>query len=207
MNLPRCYNKLVRPRLRAISLIAILILLAVLSSYFLLPGRNPILNVGDPSKPLPQDHSDLPFLFINMDPGYTTPPRILGVIVAIYPDGRIIRVVSESTVGQSYIRGRLSPEQVAKARRILHDSGLLSTGGRDTKMADAPTEQVGVRYGKLVGWWAHNPGFEKTKWSSATNPSITRLKKELLALPVEDPKPEPPKEWSRWPTEFYEGAN
>jgi len=194
----------VRPRFRAISLIAILILLAALSTYFFLPRFNPIHNVGDPNKPLPGYRPDRPFLFINMDSGYSN-ERITGVIVAIYPDGHIIRATSESTVGKSYIRGRLSPEKLAKARRILHDCGLLSTRGRDTEMSDAPVEQVGVRHGKRVSWWARNPGFENTKWSDVTNSSITRLKKELLALPVEEPTPEPPQAWSTWPTQFYEG--
>src|SRR4051812_47075922 len=116
-------------RFRAISLIANLILLAVVSTYFLLPRFNPIHNVGDPNNPLPKYPPARPFLFINMDPGWTPPPRKTGVIVAIYPDGHIIRVTSQSAIGESYIRGRLSPEHLTQARRILHDSGLLSTRG------------------------------------------------------------------------------
>jgi len=181
--------------------------LAAIPIYLLIPGCNPIHNVGDPNKPLPEYHPDRPFLFILTTSGYPGPGQrmISGVIVAIYPDGRVIRATSESTIGESYIRGRLSPEHLAQARRILHDSGLLSTKPGGSLVVDAAAEHVGVRYGKRVISWAHSPGFESTNNASNTSSRITRLKKELLALPLEDPKPEPPQEWSRWPTEFYEG--
>jgi hypothetical protein len=173
-----------------------------LSTYLLIAGCNPIYNVGDPKKALPEYHRDRPFLFIHQDPSQRG--KTYGVIVAIYPDGRIIRTTSEATVGESYIRGRLSTEDLAKARRILHDSGLLSTRPGGSTVLHVEAEFVGVRYGERVTSWAHSPGFENTNNGSATNPRITKLKKELLALPVQEPQPEPVAEWHRYPTEFYE---
>src|ERR1051325_11722955 len=89
-------------------------------------GCNSVRNVGNPQKPLPAAPPDRPFLFIYESGGHSR-HAAHGVLLAIYPDARIIRATSESTVGQSYIRGRLSPENFAKARRTLGDSGLLST--------------------------------------------------------------------------------
>src|SRR5688572_22530846 len=106
---------------------ALLILAVVAVSFFFVPACNPIQNVGDPGKPLPSSHPDRPFLFIRRISAYTRHPSPSGVIIAVYPDGRIIRATSESAVGQSYIRGHLSPDDLARARRILKDSGLLSS--------------------------------------------------------------------------------
>jgi hypothetical protein len=193
--------------LRAISPLVVLLLLVGVSVYFAIPGCNPIEKVGQPDQPLPTYHLDRPFLFIHMTPDYPAPNRRLvsGVIIAIYPDGRIIRAASESTIGESYIRGHLSPENLAQARRILHDSGLLSTKPGGSLVVDAAAEHVGIRYGARVTSWAHSPGFENSNNSDSTNPRITRLKNHLLALPLEDARPDPSQEWSRYPTEFYEG--
>jgi hypothetical protein len=186
---------------------ALVILAVVAVSIFFIPACNPIRNVGDPRKPLPSYHPDRPFLFIHSISGYTRDPLPSGVVIAIYPDGRIIRATSQSAVGQSYLRGHLSPDDLARARRILKDSGLLSSKPGGFLVMHAASDHVGVRYGNRVTSWAHTPGLENTNNSSATNPRITRLKQELLALPVQDAKPEPPEEWARSPTEFYEGVH
>jgi hypothetical protein len=188
----------VRLRLNPIYVAPIVPTIFAVALYLVVRGCNPIHNVGDPDKPLAEYHPDRPFLFVHRD---------TGLVMAIYPDGRVIRATSESTVGESYIRGRLSPQDVAQARRILHDSGLLSTKPGGWVVLHSDVECVGVRYGERITSWAHSPGFENTNDSSNTNPRINQLKKELLALPVQEPKPEPSQEWNRYPTEFYEGRH
>jgi hypothetical protein len=192
-----------RSSVRTRSLLIILLLPAGLWAYFFIPGCNPIDNVGDPKKPLPEYHPDRPLLFIHQTPSQRG--TFYGVIVAIYPDGRIIRTTSESALGESYIRGRLSTEDFAKARRILHDSGILSTKPGGSVVLHSRVENLGVRYGARVSSWGHSPDFENTNNSSSYNPRITKLKNDLLALPIQDSKPEPAAEWYRYPTEFYEG--
>ncbi len=189
-------------RSRTIALLLTFLLMGGLSIDLLNACSNPIEKVGEPDKPLPEYHADRPFLFIHITPANSR-RAVSGLILAIYPDGRIIRVTSESTIGESYIRGRLSTENLAQARRMLHDSGLLSTKPGGVVVVDGGAEHVGIRYEKHVTSWAHTPGYDYGPVGSR----ITQLKKNLLALPLEDPKPEPPQEWDRWPTEFYEGQN
>src|SRR5215208_6238288 len=86
------YNISVRFVLRRIFTVIITLLLLVAGSLVIFPGCNSIEKVGQPGKPLPAFHPDRPFLFIHSTSEYgpgAGERTVSGLIVAIYPDGRI----------------------------------------------------------------------------------------------------------------------
>jgi len=69
--------------------------------------------------------------------------------------------------------------------------GLLSTKSGGAVVVDGGAEHVGNRYEKHVTSWAHTPGYDYGPAGSR----ITQLKKALFALPLEDYKPDPSRQW------------
>ena len=168
----------------------------------LIIGCAGVRNVGDPDHPLHSARADAPFVFIHCTPAYG-PPWRAGTLVAVWNDGTIVRAASEDQLGQSYVRARLTPEQLAHVRRLLGDSGLLTDHSQSWLIVDAAAETLAVRYDNQVKTWAHSPGFENTSNHDSTDPRITRLKQALLAIPLDNPTPEPAATFSTYPNDWY----
>src|SRR5688572_30530164 len=157
-----------------------------------------VRHVGNPTHPLPSTRDDAPFVFIYCTSGYSSRLHA-GTLVAVWNDGTIVRAASEEQLGQSYVRSRLTPAQLAHVRSLLGASGLLTDHSEQFLVIDAPAENLTVRYGARLKTWAHSPGFEDTGNHDSTDPRITRLKHALLALPLETPTPHPPHEFTSYP--------
>lgn len=161
--------------------------------------------VKDPHYPLSSQKNDLPFLFLHHFPGHPAQGERLsaGTIVAIWPNGTIVRAKSETEIGHTYIRGRLTSKQLDDVRSELGQSGLLKSSDRNPLVVDAASERVVIRWDGIVRQWAHSPGNEGTINSNSTNPKITALKSYLMALPVDHPAPEPPDAYAKFPQAWY----
>lgn len=162
-----------------------------------------VSNVGRPEVAMRADALDRPFVFMELFPAYSSHP-VAGLLLAIWSDGRILRVRSEAEIGKAYVRGRLAPEQIKQARDALGRSGILTTSDEDRgSIMDASSEELTVRWGDAARMWHHNPGNENTNNADATDPRITQLRHELLALPMAEVVSEPaespwiPPEWRR----------
>ncbi|MCY2950620.1 MAG: hypothetical protein NTU53_01425, partial [Planctomycetota bacterium] len=161
-----------------------------------------MLAVGDPTRPFPPERLDAPFVFIQTFPGLTLSTHLRsGVLFAVWRDGTIIRATSEPQLGNSYIKGRLTPIQLAQVRRILRDSGILTTPASDSVTLDAHFDSLTTR------WGAH-----LRTWSSATyavfpDPAdlrFAKLRESLLSITPPDPTPEPPINWDHYPHPWYQ---
>ena len=95
--------------------------------------------------------------------------------------------------------GHLTSAQVGEVRRILGDSGILSTSTDSNLVVDAADEELTVRGANEVRTWAQSPGFEQTG-----NPLITQIRRKLMAIPLPDAALEPPEQWRRFPTPWLQ---
>src|SRR5438477_6370734 len=57
-----------------------------------------------------------PFFFVYHNPAYPGPrdPIVAGVVVAIWPDGSVVRIADTDAVGQRYFRGKLAVDELAR---------------------------------------------------------------------------------------------
>ncbi len=152
-----------------------------------------------------EDQAGVPFVFMYADPGYVGPGsnRPDGLLLAIWPDGNMVRAVSASQAGRAYSKGRLTAAEVGEVRRILGESGILQMSIESNVAPDRSFEAFTVRWGKTVRTWAHSPGFENTGNASSANVRITELKKRLLAITPADSVPEPVDRWASYQHSWY----
>lgn len=91
---------------------------------------------------------EVPFVMIHRFPAYPAPGQktVAGAIVAVWQDGRIVRIASESAVGKTYVKGQLSPAQLDEVKQFMRShTGLFEAkeGGAPT---DAASEVFGIRF-------------------------------------------------------------
>lgn len=159
--------------------------------------------VADPNRPFPDQQSEKPFLFFHLLPAYSPKP-VSGIMVAVWPDGKIVRATSESATGREYVGARLSSDQMTALRREIAQSGILSDNGVGMLVLDAASETLLLRWGKTVKSWSHSPGFEGTGNSNCTNPRITAMKRYLMSLALDHALPEPAGAYADYPHAWYE---
>lgn len=143
---------------------------------------------------------DVPLVMFHRYPFYP-PPGVeppCGPIVGVWPDGRIVRVASEETIGESYVEGKLTAEQLQQLLRFIatHER-LLKLEGGDV-IEDAASEDLGIRlkkhrvsYGETVG---HHAQVQH-------NADMAQLRQYLMSIEITDPRPcgapwtVPPDDW------------
>lgn len=178
-----------------------------LIALFTLVGTGTGCAYGPRSLPAPPtSRPDVPFVFVYETSGFVLAADDYGgVLVAVWPDGRVIRASSRHECGRSYVRTMLSPAQLNYVCRAIVHSGVPHSKPDAPLVVDAATEQVSVRRGRRFYRWIHCPGFTGTNNADSTNPQLTAAVDALMALPLNDPQPEPADRWrGRFPAEWEE---
>ena len=141
-----------------------------------------------PSLECEESRMDVPFVMFHRYPNYPVPNQesICGPIVAVWPDGRIVRVASEDVIGKAYVEGTLASAQLRELLRFIEtNEGLLDLDGGEV-IVDAAWERLGIRlkghrleYGETVGDYA----------SLRHNPEMAALRQHLMSLVIREPRP------------------
>ncbi len=144
--------------------------------------------------------TDVPLVMFHRYPFYP-PPGIeppCGPVVGVWPDGRIVRVASEETIGESYVEGKLTAEQLQQLLKFIatHERLLkLEEGG---VIEDAASERLGIRLKN------HCISYEETTGEYAQlqhNPDMAQLRQYLMSIGITEPRPcgapwtVPPDDW------------
>jgi hypothetical protein len=130
-------------------------------------------------------------------PAYS-PRAIRGPIVGVWPDGRIVRVASEAEIGDRYVEGKLSPEQLDRLLQFIAANRRLLELNGGYVIVDAASENLGirlkdhcVRYGETVG---DLPQIRH-------NEEMAKLRRYLMSIEIAEPRPceapwrVPPDDW------------
>jgi hypothetical protein len=154
----------------------------------------------------PQEHpaaseaKPAPFVFIHRLRGYPLPnePTVAGVLVALWSDGRLVRVASGSQAGQEYIQGRVGETEVQAVRSLIASSGLLESKQGEYVTVDASSDRLVVRLPDGVHVWAHSPGFHEV-------PAIVRITDYLLKVELSKESKMESEALAGYPREWYAG--
>lgn len=163
--------------------------------------RESLDDLGNSDKSIPNGPAGVPFVFIYVTPAYSEEIQPGGVLLAIWKDGKIIRAKTEADLGKSYIKGRLTGDQLMQVRRILAKSGVLQTPRSGGLIVDARAEWLVVRWGRTVRAWTQNPDFDATP-EKTTKPRMNTTKLQLLSIVPEESAPEPSEAWTKYPHDW-----
>lgn len=100
---------------------------------------NGIRNSGPPAS-----RAAKPFLVIRQTPQYPLPGErpIWGLVAAVWPDGTVLRPISEATLERPYLRGQLNSAQMSELRRLIEAGNFP---GRSTDLVvDAGAIQLSL---------------------------------------------------------------
>jgi hypothetical protein len=133
-------------------------------------------------------------------PSYPGPEQepVAGPVVALWSDGRMVRVAAENAIGKQYLQGRLAPERLTEALACVqaHPALLRLTSG--DVVQDAASESLGIRLAGVCVLYAETVGdFGDIRH----NADVAALRKYLMSLPMEDSHPtsrpwvSPPDDW------------
>jgi hypothetical protein len=182
---------------RRIAFVATMVVLPIMY------GCSTLQRIGDPNQPIPPEGAADPFVVITRESAFVFLPREPpapqppphGLLVAVWPDGKMVRAVSEDGAGRAYVTAHLTTEQVAGIRRTLGRSGIFWPVIIPI-VIDADTEELTLRWGKHDRTWRHMP--ETGNDDCCSNHRITAIRQALFAVPLTDAKPtdvEP--QWTR----------
>lgn len=146
---------------------------------------------------LDRQKRDVPFVFVRSYSGYPGPKEkiINGIVAAVWQDGTIVRVTSEADVGKSYVKGRLSAEQLETLRNTIKESGVIGSEDRGV-VVDAGMIELVIRLEDSVGRWAYSPPHQQNK-------KIDSIKNQLLSLPLSDEEPADAATYKAYPHDWY----
>lgn len=138
--------------------------------------------------------ADTPFVFIHRYPAYSPEP-VSGLLVAVWKDGWVVRVSAEDEVGESYVEGRITPEQIASVVDMLEETELMREQD-DMLIVDAGSVHVYVRLPDRIVERAESVPHKRAS-------PIAQLRSFLLSASLRETKPitgrwqvlDLPKEW------------
>ena len=125
-----------------------------------------------------------------------------GVLLAIWPDGKIVRAIMRDQWGKAYVAGVLPANQLAEVAQIINQSKILGSKRVTSLIVDAASEELGVRIGSKAEMWYQNPGALGTNNSDSADPRISALVEQLMAMPTADLHLEPADRWKTYPEEW-----
>ncbi|UCG33158.1 MAG: hypothetical protein JSU68_00720 [Phycisphaerales bacterium] len=129
------------------------------------------------------DEPELPLVAAYRYPGYPVPGKELdnGLVFAVWPSGRVVRVSGPETVGQSYVEGRVSAEELRSTIDAVRDlQRLYPTAEHDRLVVDAPSVYVYMRLGRRLRVRAESVGPFGPKGF------VSRVTKVVMDLPLDD---------------------
>ena len=125
-----------------------------------------------------------------------------GVLLAIWPDGKIVRAIMRDQWGKAYVAGVLPANQLAEVAQIINQSKILGSKRVTSLIVDAASEELGLRIGSKAEMWYQNPGALGTNNSDSADPRISALVEQLMAMPTADLHLEPADRWKTYPEEW-----
>ncbi len=165
-----------------IGVVVILLYVAWRSSLGFSPRDEP---AGDPLI-FEEQGPDRPFLFLTQFRGYAHfggKPRS-NVRVAVWQDGRIVRVLSPENPGKDYVEGILKPEQLDELVGTIERSGILSVDPDRPLAPDANYADLTIRTRGGRRTWLYLAGYD-------TIPQAERIERALWEIEIPDAKPSP----------------
>jgi hypothetical protein len=133
---------------------------------------------------------DMPYLAAASSPGLGF--GFHGIVIAVWPDGRLLRASDLSDARQGYIQGHVSEDDMMALRTFIADSGVFEwLAVSHIDMADARLMLCSAQ-GRRV--WREDAN------SPEASP-LASIRNHLLALPYSDPRhvePVPISQWTRW---------
>jgi hypothetical protein len=156
------------------------------------PPRVPVASTGDRR----------PFVFVHQLSGNPLPsaPPASGILVAVWNDGRIVRVAAGSQPGQRYVQGHVSQAKVEELRRLIESSGVTQQQDGGKHPVDASSERLVLRLPQGVLVWVHSPPI-------FVDSRITRITKYMMELEWSDETTVEGAMYSGYPHDWYEGWN
>lgn len=141
-------------------------------------------NPGGKGLVLNRSMTDRPVLFLYQAPANPIPgqPMISGVIAAIWPDGKVIRIVNRESVGQRYIVGYLSAEKLEKTLTEIERLVNKYSAQGPSVTVDAASEELALHSTQGLIYMGHT-------LSEKTNALFDPLRALLLSLPLEKLRP------------------
>ena len=138
---------------------------------------------------------------IHRYPAYSFTELVCGPIVAVWPNGRIVRVVSEKEIGKAYVEGVLTSGQLESVLKFIEaNDGLLGLDDHPIVM-HAAWEQTGIR---LKGYLIEYGETAVGEWGRAEHDAdVAALRSYLMSLViresrfVQSPWTSPPRDWYR----------
>ncbi len=147
---------------------------------------------------LKPNRTDVPFVFIRLYSGMTGPGQTpqFGTIAALWPDGTLVRAVSDDQVGKSYVKGSISADQLDMVRKAISETGILQEKSESMVVVDAASIHLNIRHEKGMQSWAYSPPIQK-------DDRITAIKKKLMSLPLSDESPVDAAPYKAYPHDWF----
>ena len=120
-------------------------------------------------------------------------PSPIGVVVAVWPDGRILRAKVASDPGKGHVSGRLSEAQLARLNRVVSESGIWESK-QPNMVSDSQEDLIAVCKGDRRRLLRDESG------SRHPQSAQRRLERYLrnIRVPVETRAPDVSDEWIAW---------
>ncbi|MBI5763461.1 MAG: hypothetical protein HZA51_08055 [Planctomycetes bacterium] len=130
------------------------------------------------SRKLDEAETKKPFVFLHMTPAFS-PVLKCGVIAAVWNDGQIVRARSEGDIGKMYVKGMMSPTDLARIKQLVvqfspenpNENGIV---------VDAAADILVVRFKSKIEVKGHSP-------PNTNDPEITRIRNELMNVAIVNP--------------------
>lgn len=136
-----------------------------------------------------------PFAFMSRMPANSFDASNLnrrGILVAVWPDGKIVRAESEEKIGQSYVMGSLTQDQLEDLRQQIDHRDVLSLESHVVPCGGG--ESLCVRTSK---------GVESVAFGGQQPGSFKTVKRFLLDLKITDPVAVPADQYRTYPHDWY----
>ena len=139
----------------------------------------------------------VPFVYIYMYPKDPGPDEevVVGLKVAVWQNGTIVRVRSPAEVGKAYIQGRLRPQQLDDLVRLIESSGILTTKSNETSPMHQASDFLRIRTRLGLQVWSHTV-------PNAENAKVKQIEEVLMAIDIPQAEPSSweihfPHEWEK----------
>lgn len=153
------------------------------------------------TSPLGLDDSrpDVPFVMFQRYGGMND-DFVYGPIVAVWPNGRIVRITSEDAIGKRYVEGILTPSEVeGLLRYITTNERILKLDGGYI-MPDSDFERVFIRLkDRRITYGESLPAYPDVRRTA----EFTALRRHLMSLELPNARPVAPP-WKVPPRDWYE---
>ena len=139
-----------------------------------------------------------PRLFVYSLPGYPGPKDTVraGLLIAVWADGRVVRVRNPDSLGQAYVQGRIGETDLSHLNEELDRLAQSDRADEGNAVIDAPSEQLVLRLGRQVRIWElRNPS------SSVGN--AKRIRDWLIGVSVLSETNADAATYSQYPHDWY----